>query len=37
MEQLVLAVGLRQKEQALSKLERLADLRSRYADKLPRG
>jgi DNA-binding MurR/RpiR family transcriptional regulator len=37
MEQLVLAVGLMQKEHALSKLERLADLRSRYADKLPRG
>jgi DNA-binding MurR/RpiR family transcriptional regulator len=37
MEQLVLAVGLLQKELALSKLERLAELRSKYADKLPRG
>ncbi|CAH1220582.1 MurR/RpiR family transcriptional regulator [Paenibacillus sp. JJ-223] len=37
MEQMVLAVGLKQKEQALAQLERLGELRSRYADKLPRG
>ncbi|MEO2205965.1 MurR/RpiR family transcriptional regulator [Paenibacillus pabuli] len=37
MEQLVLTVGLLQKELALSKLERLAELRSKYAGKLPRG
>lgn len=37
MEQMVLAVGLKQKEQALAQLERLGELRSRYADRLPRG
>lgn len=37
MEQMVLAVGLKQKEQALTQLERLGELRSRYADRLPRG
>lgn len=37
MEQLVLAVGLRQKEHALANLERLTALRGRYMDKLPRN
>ncbi|WP_458464656.1 MurR/RpiR family transcriptional regulator [Paenibacillus sp.] len=37
MEQLVLAVGLRHKDEALLKLERLGELRNRYAAKLPRG
>lgn len=37
IEQLILSVGLHNKEAALAELERLGELRERYADKLPRG
>lgn len=37
IEQLILSIGLLNKEKALSKLEVLGELRARYADKLPRG
>ncbi|WP_080831869.1 MurR/RpiR family transcriptional regulator [Cohnella massiliensis] len=37
IEQLILSIGLLNKESVLSKLEYLGELRARYAEKLPRG
>lgn len=37
IEQMILSIGLFNKEKVLSKLEYLGELRARYADKLPRG
>lgn len=37
VEQIILSIGLLSKEQVLSKLEVLSELRARYADRLPRG
>lgn len=37
VEQLILGIGLRDQERMLGKLDTLAELRDRYADKLPRG
>lgn len=37
IEQLILSIGMLNKEKVLSKLDYLGDLRKRYADKLPRG
>ncbi|MNM93448.1 putative HTH-type transcriptional regulator YbbH [compost metagenome] len=37
IEQIILSIGLLNKEKVLSKLEYLGELRAKYADKLPRG
>ncbi len=37
VEQLILGIGLLDRERMLGKLDRLAELRDRYADRLPRG
>ncbi|GJM70632.1 hypothetical protein HMSSN036_28480 [Paenibacillus macerans] len=37
IEQMILSIGLFNKEKVLSKLEYLGELRARYAGKLPRG
>ncbi|MGG3452594.1 MurR/RpiR family transcriptional regulator [Paenibacillus rhizolycopersici] len=37
IEQMILSIGLLNKEKVLAKLEYLGELRARYADKLPRG
>jgi len=37
VEQLILSIGMRNKEEVLERLGYLGELRSRYADKLPRG
>lgn len=37
IEQLILSIGLLNREQVISRLEALGELRKRYADKLPRG
>ena len=37
IEQLILSIGMLNKEKVLRKLDYLGELRTRYADKLPRG
>ena len=37
IEQLILSMGMLNKEKVLGKLDYLGELRTRYADKLPRG